>query len=454
VINRLKLVVNVLMFTMILMTGCKNDAVETDRRKIQIDMSLINEILSKLERMNPQIGNGLAVGLNRNEIVTKLNIFPYSIPEEVYLIYQWKNGPISGIAQIPEILPGWTMLSLDQSIKLYKEFRELSEGFWEPQWLPLFESRVGGEMYVVRCGTGKKDEFPVYHVRIAGGIDHSIAFDSLETMIQTIFRCFETEVYELDSDDVLEIDHIKAAEIRAQLNPITVEVLLREAKSRDVIMLVSKLEDNDYEVREKALKALLELKNKTTVEPLIALLKSNDLVAREMALRALGEIRDVRAVDAITTALAHSNPEIRKLAIAALSKIGSDKSIHQLIKILNIPEDENRSIAAAYLGNLKATQAVDSLIKALTDNRPFVRGAAAESLGKLGNKRAIEPLIMLLRDGSIDVKCKALWSLGELGDSQSKNVISELLQKESNDLARRTAMASLEKIERNKSTSP
>jgi hypothetical protein len=104
-------------------------------------------------------------GLSRREIEEKVKELPFSLPEEVYELYQWRNGNPSGNLLIPGKLAGcqnyvWFMLSLEQAISTYFLRGDIgslrkSDGEqikWDRHWFPIFQSLHERLFHVIEIG--------------------------------------------------------------------------------------------------------------------------------------------------------------------------------------------------------------------------------------------------------------------------------------------------------------
>ena len=96
-------------------------------------------------------------------------------------------------------------------------------------------------------------------------------------------------------------------------------------KERDVEGLIKALEHKNIHVRERAAEALGELKDARAVEPLILALNGED-EGRFQAAFALGRIGDKRAVEPLILALNDKNEDVREKAAKALEEIRKNEA--------------------------------------------------------------------------------------------------------------------------------
>lgn len=182
--------------------------------------------------------------------------------------------------------------------------------------------------------------------------------------------------------------------------------------------LINLLSDEDSKARAAAAESLGELGDLQAVDPLVILLGEDDDSAVIMSTSwALGQLGDERAVEPLIAALYNENIQVRETIIKALVKIGIEKVLGPLIAtLISTPDWRVRESAVKLLGELKDARALKVLIKALRDSDNHVRKSAAHALGQLGDTQAVEPLITTLSDNDKYVRARAAHALGRLVD--------------------------------------
>jgi len=166
-------------------------------------------------------------------------------------------------------------------------------------------------------------------------------------------------------------------------------------------------------VREHAIDALGQIGDPRAVEPLIAILDDENWDVRAAAARALGQI-GIPAVERLITALTASNEYVRGAVAQALGQIGDVRAVEPLIATLDDENWDVRAAAVGALGQIGDPRAVESLIAALKQRDRNVRGAVAKALGQIGDVRAVEPLISDLNHRDRDVRAAAAEALDRL----------------------------------------
>jgi len=92
---------------------------------------------------------------------------------------------------------------------------------------------------------------------------------------------------------------------------------------RAVQPLINALKDKDSYVRGQVVEALGEIKDARAVDSLITTLKDEDyLYVRQETVKALGKMKDGRAVQTLINALNDEYPDVREEAVKALIEIG------------------------------------------------------------------------------------------------------------------------------------
>lgn len=195
----------------------------------------------------PRIAQGLQPGLTREQIEVQVQALPFRLPEELYLLYQWRNGGTVEIAPeghppyqgAIELLPPYRLLSLEEAIEEYTNFLacygELEQSGDIPAdsylCFPVMNDSV--YYYAARCDTEPKASAAILEANLFAEDRLSLTFNSLTEMMQAIVECCETGVY---SSDGYAIDRLALAEEAAIWNKYHPE---RAAKKANVDSLLS-----------------------------------------------------------------------------------------------------------------------------------------------------------------------------------------------------------------------
>lgn len=188
----------------------------------------LEEIRAWLIEHAPKQASSLVPGLSLAEIQARLRTFPFSLPQEVYELYQWRNG--SG--EESGLFVYHHFLDLDLALT---DAALLNDDFWvqaraqeqQPAHIfPLFD--FDGEYFAVPVTETAVPAAPVFHVGCDDGA-LTLAFANLTAMMQAIAACYQAGLYTLDDEGYLHVtDTQKFAEIRRQYNPDTAPRLYAE----------------------------------------------------------------------------------------------------------------------------------------------------------------------------------------------------------------------------------
>ncbi len=128
--------------------------------------------------------------------------------------------------------------------------------------------------------------------------------------------------------------------------------------------LITALQDESTEVRERVVETLSIIGDQSVVMPLIGILSDQDDSVRYAAVQALAKIADVRSVGPLILLLNDYNYGVRIAAIKLLVIFGDIRAVEPLIHILlNVDYMEIKEAAAIALGSLGDARAIEPLIK-------------------------------------------------------------------------------------------
>lgn len=211
--------------------------------------------------------------------------------------------------------------------------------------------------------------------------------------------------------------------------------------------LAKALRHYDEQVREKASRALVEMKRPDADEALRAAAADHDgktrraatqglqrlaptshtpealadLVLKTQEGRTAGAMRSelvhmgAKAIPFLMPALKGSNTATRLAAAAILCEIGGPEVVPPLAGLMTENETALRICAIENLTGTRLTNEVSPVIrKALTDPEPEVREVAATALGQLQDKNSVRELAATIRDPNWHVRMAAAEALGRI----------------------------------------
>lgn len=118
-------------------------------------------------------------GLSRDAIEAKAKELPFYLPEEIYELYQWKNGGVNPFLPHPDAWDLATFFSLEEAISIAQDWKGSFHLF------PLFMVEDGGYFFV---GTQEKCQTaPIYCNDIPEEVvEREPNYPSLTSMVQEL----------------------------------------------------------------------------------------------------------------------------------------------------------------------------------------------------------------------------------------------------------------------------
>lgn len=151
--------------------------------------------------------------------------------------------------------------------------------------------------------------------------------------------------------------------------------------------LLQLLDDASVAIRQRAADALGEAGNRAALDRLISMLRTDPAVeVRMAAAKALGQLKSANALKVLEEAL-DDEMTVRCRAIVALGEIGDASSLPALLAMLKDLTPEVRYHASQSLADLGHQNSRKPLEELLGDENPMVRRGAAKALIKLGDPR-------------------------------------------------------------------
>ncbi|HBQ98672.1 SMI1/KNR4 family protein [Roseofilum sp. Belize Diploria] len=189
----------------------------------------LDRIMKWLEIYKPEFADSFQPGLSFDEIQAGEEKIGFKLPEEVYELYQWRNGatldcdslffPFIGFLPFDEAIEtsiSWnTMIAEEEELYLNKEWY-LNQEWCAKSPLFIFIADDGG-----CCGTPLQTP-PNYLkppvVEFGEGDMPGVYYDSLTALMLTFAECCETGAYYIDSDGFIVEDVSKSAPIIQKYN--------------------------------------------------------------------------------------------------------------------------------------------------------------------------------------------------------------------------------------------
>lgn len=380
----------------------------------------LDRILNWLQQYDPKAASALQPGVTYNEIQEMVKYLPFQLPQEVYELYQWRNGSNSdGLAFI---FDNMGLLPLQKALNFYKVTRQS-----KPYFFPLFFSE-GDLKY---CEIVLQENCGNYSIIFSDAKEYDLVelgYTSLTSMMLTIAECYENGAYDLIYDEKLNDFIRNSQKINEVYHKYNYEIIVESNRKIDEALF--KLEHNlSLKVLDDVSKYLI--KDNRAVEPLIEVLQVplskiydpvENMGIRSLAANILGQIGDSRAVEPLIYALQDSYWMTRYEAAKSLHKLKNARAVLPLINILQDSEKNVRRMAAFALVYF---QALEPLVEALNHNNYYVRQEAVWALGEIGDSTAAESVIKMLQDSESNVResAREAWTKLVLISPELENMI-------------------------------
>lgn len=174
-------------------------------------MSEITEALQRIEvwlqNHMPNRAAELKPGLTRDEIEEQVKDLPFSLPEEVYELYQWHDGSVDRF-----VFEQYDFLSLKYAIASYSEWwgyvrvYEIEEAYFFEKCFPVFELWCEhGVLVNVICENSKDSKDYSIQMLDTSCKDFSVRYSSLKDLILHTAHWYESAQY-YERDDCWEVE--------------------------------------------------------------------------------------------------------------------------------------------------------------------------------------------------------------------------------------------------------
>jgi len=253
-------------------------------------------------------------------------------------------------------------------------------------------------------------------IQALSDIGDSLAVEPLiQSMNSTV--SFPVVLGELSGDYQWEIRERAAKALGKIKDQRVVQGLIDMLKNEDADMMLGTI-----------LKSLVQQGDRRGIEVVASYLKDPDISVRRKASRAFVYAVDVAAIDYITDALVDEDSTVKCNAIEAIGNIGCEKDALLLILLLKDSDIDVRKIAAEVMVKIIGEKAVKYILPLLSDKDRGIRKKAVELLTNIGSAACIDPIINILKDPDQEVCEEAIASAGRLKDLRGINQLIAILQ--------------------------
>jgi len=165
----------------------------------------------------------LGPGVHENSF-TPVN-FDGVLPDELKVLYKWKNGIKPEFARDPigrqTLFNGGIPMALASVWQVQGLLGGDDDQGWSRSKIPIFESG-GGEYYLLDCDASTA-EFGRIIFYNPGSVDYELTigiYDSLVTLFQSVLKAYEDDLFRVGDHGYLEVsDYNKLSRLKKEFNP-------------------------------------------------------------------------------------------------------------------------------------------------------------------------------------------------------------------------------------------
>lgn len=203
----------------------------------------LNRSMQWIEGHLPEYAASFLPGLSFDEILDEVETLGFPLSDELYELYQWRNGTDSEAPSM--VFPIFEFLPLEKVVEFIQQAEDdaMIRSLLSFNGQPLFPFMANDGRYCASIVSRRSTMTnPVIYIGKQGSSEY-VAFSSITSMMFSLTECFETGAYYLDEDDYIDADANKLAGVLRRRNPQLVEEALLNAR-----VLLTEFEFN-YEMR-------------------------------------------------------------------------------------------------------------------------------------------------------------------------------------------------------------
>ncbi|MFC1861335.1 HEAT repeat domain-containing protein [Chloroflexota bacterium] len=222
------------------------------------------------------------------------------------------------------------------------------------------------------------------------------------------------------------------------------------------------LNDEEAEVRSKAIEGLWENEEPSLIAPLISLLYEDSSVEVQEAaaialskftmLAELGDLRPTYAdtlMKALICALNEKDwtVKVQRRVLEAVAPFNQPQVRTSIIKAYNSNNTDLKTSAIYAMGKNCDPSWIPTLINELSSVNNEIRYEAAHACGEIGEEETVPPLMELIDDPDINIQLAAIQSLGKIGGAKAKNILEDCVKNPSSDVVSQAIEQALNQLE-------
>jgi hypothetical protein len=187
-------------------------------------MNRINELGAAILEAQARLGLSNPIHTNNGIPVSAMTSYDFlhSVFRETELprLFAWRNGVTNdGTVPMSElwICPGFFLLSASE-VEAEHEYYAAHIEVWKPDWYPLLADGTADRLFVDSRRT-QSGLLPVFYAFWSSARHLGQIYDSVELMLETFLRCYESGTYHRDPSGMLCTLFSQEVETARILNP-------------------------------------------------------------------------------------------------------------------------------------------------------------------------------------------------------------------------------------------
>jgi hypothetical protein len=247
------------------------------------------QLLSYLQRLTPDFAQGFHPGISCGEVNTALEPLDYTLPNDFYELYEWRNGHSDYFHQPISLgmICQFSSINFVAQDKKWEIWDDEPPTYKEQLLLPFIEK--DSKYIAIALGRSYCDE--AYIVDVSREGETRLEYDSITSMLASAVECFERNAFYPNDEGWLTENPGLTAEILRKHNPKTeAEVLSDVIAGLDIYGLDEESDQDHYSF---------------LISPLLS------------GLATLRRFRSPEAVDVVRTALARLEHRVSDRAYSA-----------------------------------------------------------------------------------------------------------------------------------------
>lgn len=171
--------------------------------------SSLSRILDVWRQDRAELIELIRPGLAEREIQARLSNLPFEIPQEVYWLYQWRNGiPTPNFHDLVlDFIPNYKFLPLVDAIAECERVEAFRANYitssdyknGDRPWFPVLSSHDMGH-FVVLGSEKRQPSSPVLFLDWQAGFSLEITYPDLTRMMSVVAECYELGAYHLETE--------------------------------------------------------------------------------------------------------------------------------------------------------------------------------------------------------------------------------------------------------------